>query len=45
MSATPIIPGRLYQVRYLGHTLNVVADHACTAITIFLDILLGEVKP
>jgi hypothetical protein len=44
MIAAPIIPGKLYHVRYLGRTIEIVADHACRAIAIALDILLGEVK-
>ena len=32
MSATPIIPGRLYRVRGCGLDLNVIAAHGCDAI-------------
>lgn len=45
MSAAPIIPGRLYRVRYLGRSLEVVADHACSALAVAIDSLLGKAKP
>lgn len=32
MSATPIIPGRLYRVRGAGLDLTVIAAHGCDAI-------------
>lgn len=32
MSATPIIPGRLYRVRGAGLDLTVIAPHGCDAI-------------
>lgn len=32
MSATPIIPGRLYRVRGAGIDLTVIAAHGCDAI-------------
>lgn len=32
MSATPIIPGRLYRVRGAGMDLDVIAAHGCDAI-------------
>lgn len=32
MSATPIIPGRLYRVRVAGMDLDVIAAHGCDAI-------------
>lgn len=32
MSATPIIPGRLYRVRGAGLDIQVIAAHGCDAI-------------
>lgn len=32
MSATPIIPGRLYRVRGAGLDIKVIAAHGCDAI-------------
>ena len=43
MSATPLIPGRLYRVRGAGLDLKVIAAHPCDAICIGLD-LLGRAK-
>lgn len=39
MSATPLIPGRLYRVRGSGLDLKVIASHPCDAICIVLDLL------
>jgi hypothetical protein len=43
MSATPLIPGRLYRVRGSGLDLKVIASHPCEAICIGLG-LLGRAK-
>lgn len=37
MTATPIFPGRLYQVRYRQASLMVVASHGCDAICMALE--------
>lgn len=39
MSATPLIPGRLYRVRGAGLDLKVIASHPCDALCIGLDLL------
>jgi len=39
MSATPLIPGRLYRVRGAGLDLEVLASHPCEAICIGLEVL------
>lgn len=39
MSASPLIPGRLYHVRGAGLDFNVLAGHACDAICIALGML------
>lgn len=39
MSATPLIPGRLYHVRGAGFDLDVVASHGCDAICRVLNLL------
>lgn len=39
MSATPLIPGRLYRVRGSGLDLGVLASHPCEAICIGLEVL------
>ena len=36
MTATPIIPGRLYRVRGAGLDIEVVAPHPCDAIRALL---------
>lgn len=41
MSASPLIPGRLYRVRGSGLDLEVVASHPCDALCIGLDLLFG----
>lgn len=41
MSATPIIPGRAYLVRFQRQTLIVAANHPCQALTIALDVFVG----
>ena len=40
MSATPLIPGRLYRVRGSGLELDVIATHPCEALCIAIDILI-----
>ncbi|WP_291770811.1 hypothetical protein [Castellaniella sp.] len=37
MKATPIIPGRVYQVRYRQTSMVVMASHGCDAICIALE--------
>ena len=39
MSASPLIPGRLYRVRGSGLDLKVLAPHPCDAICIGLNLL------
>lgn len=39
MSATPLIPGRLYRVRGAGLDLKVIASHPCDALCIGLRLL------
>lgn len=39
MSATPLIPGRLYRVRGAGRDLKVIAPHGCDAIVSVLRLL------
>lgn len=39
MSASTLVPGRLYRVRGSGLDLTVRAAHPCDAICIALDIL------
>jgi len=39
MSAIPIIPGALYRVRGMGQSINIIADHGCTACLIALELL------
>ena len=39
MSATPLIPDRLYRVRGAGLDLKVIASHPCDALCIGLDLL------
>jgi len=39
MSATPIIPGRLYRVRYHKATWYVIAPHPCAAIVALIGDL------
>ena len=39
MSASPLIPGRLYRVRGSGLDLKVSASHPCDAICIGLNLL------
>ncbi len=39
MSASPLIPGRLYRVRGSGIDLKVLAAHPCDAICIGLNLL------
>lgn len=39
MSATPLIPGRLYRVRGAGFDLKVIASHPCDAICIGLSLV------
>ena len=39
MSASPLIPGRLYRVRGSGLDLNIIAPHPCDAICIGLSLL------
>lgn len=40
MSATPLIPGRLYRVRGSGLDLNIIAAHPCEALCIAIDMLM-----
>lgn len=42
MSATPIIPGRLYRVRAAGLDIIVIAPNGAAAIIVMLD---REVSP
>lgn len=39
MSATPILPGRLYSVRCTGGKITVIAANPCDAICIALELL------
>lgn len=39
MSASPLIPGRLYRVRGSGLDLKVIASHPCDAICIAFGML------
>lgn len=39
MSASPIIPGRLYRVRGTGIDVEVLASHPCDALCIGIDLL------
>ncbi len=41
MSATPLIPGRLYRVRGAGLDLEVFASRPCDALCIGLDLVFG----
>jgi hypothetical protein len=38
MSAKPIVPGHLYQVKGQGVDLQVIAKHPCAAILIVLGL-------
>jgi len=40
MSATPIIPGRLYRVRSADLDLSIIATHPCEALCIAMDMLM-----
>lgn len=40
MHATPLIVGRLYQVKHLGHTHQVIASNGAEAIQIVCGMVL-----
>lgn len=44
MTATPLIPGRLYRVRGAGLDMTVIASHPCDAIRITIDLLARAEK-